>query len=242
MQTSDTLIFPKAILFDLDDTLVCYDCLTKPSWQKTCAAFAGRAGLAPQELEEAIRAITSVYWSDPVRHREGRLELEETRRVLVSEALRRKGISSAGLGREIADYYSVLQESMIELFPDALPTIQFFKGRNVKMALVTNGNAAMQRRKISRFRLENFFSHFFIEGELGFGKPDRRVFECALAALSVSPADTWCVGDNLEWDVFGAAQCGIHGIWKDTYRKGPTAGEVRPGRTIYELSELVDRA
>jgi FMN phosphatase YigB (HAD superfamily) len=78
-----------------------------------------------------------------------------------------------------------------------------------------------------------------VEGELGFGKPDRRIFEAALRAVMTSPEETWCVGDNLVWDVKGAQALGITGIFKDTYRRGLQKSPVRPDRTILELAELL---
>ena len=56
------------------------------------------------------------------------------------------------------------------------------------LGLVTNGAAAPQRAKIDRFDLARFFDVIVVEGEAGFGKPDRRVFERALGALGVDAA------------------------------------------------------
>jgi HAD superfamily hydrolase (TIGR01549 family) len=232
--------FPRALLFDLDDTLVVFDGTTREAWQETCALFAPATGLPADELYRAIREHARWYWSDPVRHREGRLMLEGARRILVAETLAKLGVGDQELAHRLADHYSRLQESRIELFPDAESTLEFFKERGTGLALLTNGNKILQRRKIERFKLDRYFSHFFVEGELGFGKPDGRVFSAALKALGVAPEKTWCVGDNLEWDVAGAQARGITGIWKDTYRRGLGASTVRPDRVILELRELVD--
>jgi HAD superfamily hydrolase (TIGR01509 family) len=229
---------PAALLFDLDDTLVLFDGTTKAAWEETCALFAPEIGRDPEELYSAIRAHARWYWSDPDRHREGRLMLEEARRFLVTETLQKIGIPDAALAARLADHYSALQESLVVLLPGTEETLAFFTDRGVKLALLTNGNAILQRRKIERFRLNRFFSHFFIEGELGFGKPDPRVFAAALRALAAKTEETWCVGDNLEWDVAGAQACGIFGVWKDTYRRGLGSSPVKPDRIILELSEL----
>jgi HAD superfamily hydrolase (TIGR01509 family) len=231
--------FPAALLFDLDDTLVLFDGTTKEAWEKTCALFAPRIGRDPGELYRAIREHARWYWSDPERHREGRLMVEEARRRLVAETLRKLGLPDDALAGRLADHYSALQESLVVLFPDVEKTLRGFKTRGVKMALLTNGNAVLQRRKIERFRLDRFFQDFFVEGELGYGKPDPRVFALALRALGARANETWCVGDNLEWDVAGAQACGIFGVWKDTYRRGLGGSPVRPDRVILELGELV---
>jgi len=77
--------------------------------------------------------------------------------------------------------------------------------------------------KIERFGLEPIFDAILIEGELGFGKPDPRVYELALTRLGQSRAETWMVGDHLEWDVAAPQQLGIYGIWVDAQSKGRPA-------------------
>lgn len=230
---------PRAVLFDLDDTLVVFDPVCGPAWHEVCARWAGRAGLSAEALHRAIQRVSRAFWSDAERHRTGRLALEETRASIVADALRESGAADPALARAIAGDYSALQESRIAPFPDAFETLEALRRAGVRMALVTNGNAVLQRRKIVRFGLERWMAAFFVEGELGFGKPDRRVFELALQALEVAPAETWCVGDNLEWDVAGAQAVGIAGIWKDNHRRGMPPGPVRPDRIICELSELL---
>lgn len=230
---------PHAILFDLDDTLVVFDAIGRPAWREVCARHATPLGLSEQTLFDAIQEVAREYWSDPERHRAGRLRLVETRRLLVLEALRRLGREDRVLASSLADEYSALQESRVFLFPDAIPTLLALQERGVRLALVTNGNAVLQRRKIDRFDLARHFSVCLVEGELGFGKPDRRIFEAALRAVMTSPEETWCVGDNLVWDVKGAQALGITGIFKDTYRRGLQKSPVRPDRTILELAELL---
>ena len=90
--------------------------------------------------------------------------------------------------------------------------------------MITNGSGEGQRAKIERFDLARHFDHFFIEGELGYGKPDRRVYLGAMAALGSEPAETWCVGDNLEWEVAAPQRLGIYGRVGRPVGGGPAAG------------------
>jgi putative hydrolase of the HAD superfamily len=87
--------------------------------------------------------------------------------------------------------------------------------------------------------LEPIFDAIFVEGELGFGKPDPRVDELALSRLGVSPAEAWMVGDHLEFDVAAPQQLGIYGVWVDARSKGvPRDSRVRPDRTVRSIAEL----
>ena len=56
----------------------------------------------------------------------------------------------------------------------------------MRLALVTNGAASLQRQKIARFELEPLFDLILVEGELGFGKPDERIYRLALNELAAA--------------------------------------------------------
>ena len=81
----------------------------------------------------------------------------------------------------------------------------------------------VQRAKIERFGLAPLFDAIVVEGEFGVGKPEPAVYAHALAALGVSAADAWMVGDNLEWDVVTPRRLGMKGIW---IARVPTALDV----------------
>jgi len=105
--------------------------------------------------------------------------------------------------------------------------------------LVTNGAADAQRSKVIRFGLQDLIDLVLIEGEVGFGKPDPRIYAPALDGLGVAPTEAWMAGDNLEWDVIQPQKLGIYGIWVDARQRGlPPNVEEFPNRIIQRLSEL----
>ena len=111
------------------------------------------------------------------------------------------------------------------------------------LALVTNGAAELQRAKIDRFDLARRFHHIQIEGEHGFGKPEERAYRHAMTTLGVAAAETWMVGDNLEWEVAAPQRLGIHAIWYDPAGEGvPPGSTAKPDRIVQSLSELLPGA
>jgi putative hydrolase of the HAD superfamily len=153
----------------------------------------------------------------------------------------REDAAVAALAAKVADWYGSERDQAMNLFDDAIDTIRWLRERGSKLALLTNGNGAAQRRKVDRFGLEPWFDAILIEGELGFGKPDERVYRLALERLDVAPGITWMVGDNLEWDVAVPQRLGIWGIWIDLRGTGvPRGSAARPDRIIRRLSDLKD--
>ncbi len=232
---------PKAILFDLDDTIIAFSSAGDECWQELCNRFAPlTGGLEAEKLLEAIDEVRNWYWDDPERHRRGRLNLVAARRELVSLAFSNLGIDNAAIANRLADAYSTEREEAVTLFPGAIDTLNHFRDNGLKLALLSNGASELQRKKIERFKLASFFDCIIIEGELGFGKPDKRVFLHALEKLGAAAGEAWMVGDNLEWDVAGAQQVGIYSIWVDWQGGGlPESTTVRPDRIIGNISELM---
>jgi putative hydrolase of the HAD superfamily len=236
--TSSTL--PKALLLDLDDTILDDSSSVDGCWREACAGQAGR--LTPSQADlvvEAIQKTSKWFWADPERHRAGRLELDAARREVVRLALLEMGIADAQLARDIGDAYSHRRDVGMEPLPDAIETVRWFRDSGCRLALLTNGAGVAQRRKIARFGLADLFDTILVEGELGFGKPDERVYRQALEKLAVRPADAWMVGDNLDWDVAAPQKLGIFAVWVDRRGGGlPATSRVLPDRIVPALSAL----
>ncbi|MEO5741666.1 MAG: HAD family hydrolase [Vicinamibacterales bacterium] len=231
---------PVALLLDLDDTILDDSSLVHESWREACAGHADRlVPLEPQVVVDAIRKTSKWFWEDPDRHRDGRLQLDAARREVVRLALLQLGIQDTTLAGCIGDAYSHRRDIGMEPLPDAIDTVRWLRDSGRKLALLTNGAAVAQRRKIARFELADLFDVILVEGELGFGKPDERVYKRALSALDVRPADTWMVGDNLEWDVAAPQKLGMSGVWIDARGRGlPEQTPVRPDYVVRSLAEL----
>jgi putative hydrolase of the HAD superfamily len=242
---------PRAILLDLDDTILDDSGDTVRCWREACRAHESELGdQGASALILAIERVRRWYWADAERHRVGRLDLGTARREVVELALREVRLERAdlaGLGDDalaalaanVADWYGRERDRGMSLFDDAIDTIRWLRDRGSKLALVTNGNGEGQRRKVDRFGLAAWFDVILIEGEVGYGKPDERVYRLAMERLDVVPAGAWMVGDNLEWDVAAPQRLGIRGIWIDGRGMGvPPGHAARPDRIIRRLSDL----
>jgi putative hydrolase of the HAD superfamily len=233
-------MLPRAVLLDLDDTILDDTGGVAGCWQEACDCHADR--LTPHltsSVVDTIRQTSKWYWSDPERHRAGRLALDAARREVVRLALLNIGVDDTALACDIGDVYSRTRDAGMRAFPDAIETVRWLRSSGCRLALLTNGAGPAQRWKIARFDLANLFDTILVEGELGFGKPDERVYHRALSDLGVSAAETWMVGDNLEWDVAAAQKLGICGVWVDVRAEGlPEATSIKPDRIVRALSEL----
>ena len=106
-------------------------------------------------------------------------------------------------------WYRSAMERHIE--PD-VEIIDFLTGlnhRQVPWGIVTNG-AASQLGKCRAAGLEQIAPFIIVSGEVGYAKPDQRIFRDALTATALeNPAKVLFVGDNPVADIDGAKRFGM---------------------------------
>ncbi|MBI5949160.1 MAG: HAD family hydrolase [Chloroflexi bacterium] len=231
---------PTAIFFDMDDTLLDGVTAMQVSWATVCAEVAPGLGCEAEALRLAIRREAMEFWKDESLVGHWRLDLDGAREHIVRTALAAESLD-ASLARKISLGYKASHRENLRLFDDAIETLEAVRAAGLGIGLITNGPAPLQRDKIERFDLARHMDVIVIEGEFGAGKPERAVFEHALAAVRAEPSRAWHVGDNLYADIGGAQQVGIHAVWlhRDRLEMGEDAPAI-PDRTIAHLGELRD--
>ena len=235
-----TTLLPRAILFDMDNTILDLNGAMNYAWGQVCEAVAASVeGLTPQALREALTEERRWYFGDDDRHRRGRLEPDLMLEELCAGALARVGVHDDAPRAAMVDGFRALRVESVRAYPGALETLAELKVRGVMLALVTNGSTRVQRPKIRRMQLEQYFNHVQVEEEFGAGKPEPGVYLHALTHLGVEPGDAWMVGDNLEWEVAAPQRQGMVGIWVDAAGNGlPEDSTVTPDRIIRSITEL----
>jgi putative hydrolase of the HAD superfamily len=235
---------PRAMLIDMDDTILSAYGRPEIAWNKVAAEFSSEfAPLSPHQVAAAVLDSARQFWAGADAG--WRLKLAEARHEVVRGGF--AALAAAGhpplpidLATRLADRFSAYREEEMFIFPGAHDAIDALKALGVKLALVTNGAAGPQRAKVERFALTHRFDHIQIEGEHGFGKPDERAYLHAMQALGVTAAETWMIGDNLEWEVEAPQRLGIYAIWIDVHGDGlPADSTVKPDRIVRSLSELL---
>ena len=108
----------------------------------------------------------------------------------------------------------------------------------VRMAIVTNGFASVQRPRMEKSPLSEYMEHIFISEECGYKKPERAIFDLALQKMNLEDRKrVLMVGDRIDVDVLGAQRAGIQACWVN-YADLKTSGEIQPEFEVKSLLEL----
>jgi putative hydrolase of the HAD superfamily len=241
----------RAIVFDLDDTLVVDEAAAQTALRATCVTATQWYGIDAEELYGAIRKRARELWrgnatvasssccgmsswealrsefvgSDPLVV-ELRAWAPKFRFEAWLAALGDCGVFDPVLAQELACQYPREREARNEAYPDALPALADL-ARDYKLALVTNGPSELQRGKLFASGLEEFFPVIIVSAEVGVWKPDPRIFALALEGLGLQPGEAVMVGDMVTRDVGAAQAAGLRGIWLDRSADGGIAAADR---------------
>lgn len=234
------MLKPKALLIDMDDTIIAYEhgIDIDACWRSVCGE---QLALEEARLDEAVALIrrrASWYWSDPVRHRTGRMDLDAARADIVAGALAPLGGVSRAVAERIGAAYGSVREEAVAVFPGALDALRHFRALGLRLALVTNGSSRAQRAKIERFALAPHFDEVLVEEEVGIGKPEPGAYWHAMRLLGAGPEETWMIGDNFEWEIAAPARLGIQGVWVNPAGK-PAPDPAVPHRSIASLRDMI---
>jgi putative hydrolase of the HAD superfamily len=251
-----------AVLLDLDNTLVPELPNYGAAFAAACGDLARERGLAVTSLREAVFREALERWvASPIADYCARLGIgsptsllsdfpgeaselaylrewaPEYRRTSWRDGLHAAGVSDADvLAVPLSDAFRQRFRERCPPYADAAPSLETL-APHYALAVATNGPMDVQRIKLTVSGLRRFFSVVIASSELGWGKPDRRIFDAAVAQLGTPPADVLVVGDSLEKDVAGAHAAGLRCVWVN--RTGAERDGARtPDAEIRSLAEL----
>lgn len=198
---------PPLVLFDLDDTLCDYSGARSGRLRGAYGDAFLAAGARGIDLDAVIAESIAV-------HPHGSDHFPDI--------LARHGVDNPDLAHQARRWYQQNRFLGLRLFPDARELLHQIRSLpSVRtIGLITNGPEEVQREKIALLELWDVVDFAVISGEVGFEKPDPRIFERALRIGGVSADEAIYIGDSPEYDMDGAHNAGIDRIWVNRAR-GP---------------------
>ena len=114
----------------------------------------------------------------------------------------------AGMIARWTEGWPVMLRGAIEGSVDILREL---RGRGVRLYALTNFSRETWPVAKARFEFLSWFEDVIVSGEHGIVKPDRRIFELAIARCRLDPANTVFIDDVSE-NVDAGRACGLHAI------------------------------
>lgn len=229
--TTPRRAWPKAILFDLDDTLWP---IAPTILQAEETLFAWLREHAPRVAERfTIDTLRQARLEMLAQKPELNLDLGKLRRAGLLAAFEQAGEDPAKVEHAMTQFFAA--RNAVIPYDDVVPGLIRLRDR-VLVGSVSNGNADLRTIGLSHHFKVSLAAH-----ELGVAKPDAAIFLAACRELGVAPEDAVYVGDDVLLDVQGAQRAGLRAVWMN--RTGSTRHlehEVVPDATVRDFDELLD--
>lgn len=201
---------PRVVFFDFGGTLARPNAMIHEPWRAWVRAAAD-VGLVLDEGE--IRAVND----EADRRYGGEIYRYHGRTADFWSVRDRWAIDRLGVGPKKEEYFDAVQaifndDSLVHLYPETPGVLRELRGRGYRLGIISNFTDALPRL-LRYHRLEAYFEAVVYSQEVGREKPDRAIFEDALARVHCSPEDALHVGDSWESDYRGAIGAGMNAIW-----------------------------
>jgi HAD superfamily hydrolase (TIGR01509 family) len=223
--------WPKAVLFDLDDTLWPIGPVIVRAEQILHAWLLAHAPRVAQRfsIDSLRQARLALLARQPAFH----LDLGALRRAGLHAAFAEAGEDSALVELAMVEFFAA--RNAVVPFDDVLPGLLRLKQRT-ELGSISNGNADLQA-----IGMAEHFSVSVAAHQLGCAKPDPAIFLAACARLGVAPADAVYVGDDLLLDVLGAQRAGLRAAWMNrTASSAHLDHGVTPDAIVADVGQLLD--
>jgi putative hydrolase of the HAD superfamily len=188
----------RAVVLDLDDTLYPEAAYVRSGFRAVAARAQETLGVPAAEGEAELVALFE----------------EGVRRDTFDRWLAARGLGGdVAVGDLVAAYRAHAPE--IAPFPGAGALLRRLRADDSAVGLLSDGDPAVQGRKLDALGLRDAFDAIVVTGELGpdAGKPSPRGFEAVLRGLGgAPPGEAVYVSDNPAKDFVGARRAGMRSI------------------------------
>jgi len=148
-------------------------------------------------------------WED---YRNGKISKEFLSIERFNSTLMDFKVDQKKLAREISEEYVLRSPLKTHLFPNTFEILAYLKSK-YSLHIITNGFAEIQHRKLSLSGIDNYFTKLFISEEVGYKKPDTKIFHHCVSNINSVECDCLMIGDDLEVDILGARAAGIDQVF-----------------------------
>lgn len=114
---------------------------------------------------------------------------------------------------ELNDHYLIAMADICKPLENVVETLTVLK-EQVNLGIITNGFTTLQKLRLEKTGLSDWFQFVTISEEVGIAKPDPRIFEHSLALAKVTDRrQVLMVGDNLDSDILGGHNANLDTCW-----------------------------
>lgn len=224
----------KDLFFDLDHTIWDFELNSKETlWDLHLKYELEAKGIHDFDVFYSQYSVHNHRLWD--RYTKGFIKQEELRWKRIYLSLLDYKIADEALAKEMSHDYLDILPNKKNLFPYTIEILEYLKGKEYKMHLITNGFESVQFKKIKNSNLADYFIEVITSEASNSLKPQKEIFEYALKSANAKVENSIMIGDNESADIQGAINAGMDSVFVNHLQVKPT---VPATYTITHLKEL----
>ncbi|WP_423147485.1 YjjG family noncanonical pyrimidine nucleotidase [Rubrolithibacter danxiaensis] len=207
----------KHIFFDLDHTLWDFDRNAEETLHELYHSYQlHKYGLSSADIFiETYTRNNHLLWRE---YHLGNISKQHLRENRFRKTFVELGLSHEMIPVSFEEDYVRICPTKTNLFPQAIETLEYLY-KKYSLHLISNGFKESTELKIATTGLAPYFKTIVISEVLGVNKPDKAIFEFALAGAEAEKRHSLMIGDSLEADIRGALDFGIEAIFFNPFNK-----------------------
>ncbi|GAA4848836.1 YjjG family noncanonical pyrimidine nucleotidase [Paenibacillus vulneris] len=225
----------KAVLFDLDNTLLNYSLSEYDCMRRTCRDHQLFANDEEQwsRFWEVYLKHNEKYWMDFVSG--GSItSIHDVIRYSFRDTLNR----DVRLHNELAStYWNYFCHTCH--FEDGAEDVLRSLQSDYRLGIISNGIGEAQHKRLTAGNIRGTFQSIVVSDEVGIRKPHKEIFEMALNELKLDKDEVLFVGDSLQDDYHGSVNAGIDFCYYNRNKQN-LREDIQPKYMIHRLEELLD--
>ena len=143
------------------------------------------------------------------------------------------------LPRLLAETHRAASRLQLQLYPGVEHIIRQLH-QKYQLAIISNGQTAYAVPELNAVGLTSYFDPIIISGDIGYRKPDERLFTTALTTMKMQPSEVLYVGNDMYRDVYGAQRLGMKAVFFKSNQGTQEKEGVKPDYIIYSFTELLN--
>lgn len=225
------------LFFDLDHTLWDFHRNSEETLHQLFYDFElHRFGVPhPDRFLEVYTQINHRLWQQYHKGEVSKETLRDSRFRNTFEAL---GFNGDHFADAFSDQYLNISPTRPHLLPHTIEVLEYLYGK-YSMSIITNGFAEVQHIKMQHSGIAGYFDAVIISEEVGYQKPDIRIFEHAAHLAGVAMHTCLMIGDNEETDIAGAKNAGMEQAYFNPEGKPLTFEPTYQIQSLLQLIQLL---
>ncbi len=218
------------IFFDLDHTLWDLEANSRETFAELFEKYnlKEKGIVSFEDFLNKYLHINNRMWDE---YRKGLIDKDTLRYSRFYEVFQLFDINDRTLAETIGNEYVKNAPLKTNLFPYTIEILSYLQ-KKYSLHIITNGFEEVQHIKMKHSGIDHYFKNTITSEAAGYKKPNVCIFNYAIKLANAKIDNSLMIGDNLEADIIGAREAGIHQLFFNPKR------EKHSEEITYEITSL----